>query len=434
MTGRLVGQSHAPRPATPTFSWHVPVVVLLSIACLSWLPLRAQSDRSPLIDATRAQEIDTVRTLILSGADVTARQGDGATALHWAVHWEHPVLVNLLLQAGGNADAANDLGMTPLLMATARGNSRIVQALLDAGADVTHRAQGGETPLMLAARVGDLDSVENLLAAGAPVNATEDTRGQSALMWAAANAYPRIVAVLLEHGADIESRSRVSSRVFNMGGSRSAGSASRGIRLEAVPQGGGTPLLFAARSGDPESARLLLDHGADANDAAADGNTALAIAAHSGNASVATTLLVAGADPNLAPLGYTPLHAAVLRGTLVDRGVQNPDPHAGVPLLRELLAYGADPNAQLMRGTPVRRWSHDFALMERWVGATPYWLAAKFLEPEMMQLLAASGANTQLASRDGTTPLMAASGLGYSRGGGSAFIKDRRDFSSYNPV
>jgi mono/diheme cytochrome c family protein len=72
--------------------------------------------------------------------------------------------------------------------------------------------------------------------------------------------------------------------------------------------------------------------------------------------------------------------------------------------------------------------------MDRWVGATPYWLAAKFLELDMMRVLADAGADTRLPSRDGTTPLMAAAGLGYRRGGGSAFITDRRDFSAYNPV
>jgi ankyrin repeat protein len=407
----------------------------LSIANSATLaPVRAQTGDSPLIEAARIQDVDAVRSMLAEGADVNARQADESTALHWAVHWEHQDTVELLIRAGADVNAANDLATTPLVMASASGNGAIVEALLAAGADANAARASGETALMLAARTGSLLSVSALLAAGAEVNAVESTRGQSALMWASANAHPDVVDALLDHGANVKARSSTGSQVFNMGGSRSAGSASSGIALEEVPQGGSTPLLFAVRSGDLESARLLIAAGADVNDSAADGNTALVIAAHSGSGSVAALLLEQGADPNVAPLGYTALHAAVLRGTLRDRRRTSDDPGAGVPLVRALLEHGANPDALLAKGTPVRRWSHDFALMGRWVGATPYWLAAKFLEVEMMRVLVAGGADPRRASRDGTTPLMAAAGLGYSRGGGSAFIKDRRDFSSYNPV
>ena len=392
------------------------------------------SGASRLIPAVRAVDVAAVRTLLSAAVDADGRQPDGATALHWAVHRESLEIADLLLGAGADVDAANDLGVTPLLMACARGHGALVERLLAAGADPNGALAGGETALMAAARAGGPGAVDALLDAGAPVNAIETTRGQSALMWAVANRRPAITRMLLDHGADIHARTGTRRRVYNMGGSRSAGSASRGIALEEVAEGGTTPLLFAARSGDLESARLLIAAGADVHDTAADGNTALNIAAHSGHGSLAAFLLDAGADPNAAPLGYTALHAAVLRGTLRDRGVANDDPGAGLPLVRALLEHGADPNARLTSGTPVRRWSHDFAFMDRWVGATPFWLAARFLEVEMLRVLAAAGADPRQPSRDGTTPLMAAAGQGYNRGGGSAFIRDRRDFSSYNPV
>ena len=398
----------------------------------------AQSDLEarvpPLVAAVRAGDRGAVNALLAAGTDVNAPQPDGATALHWAVHREDAETARALIRAGADVGAANDLGVTPLLMACRRGHGGLAARLLAAGADPNSGLPGGETPLMAAARAGSLGAVEALLERGARVNAAEATRGQTALMWAIANRRPAVTRVLLAHGADIGARTRSRRRVYNMGGSRSAGSASRGIALEEVTEGGSTALLFAARSGDLGSARLLVAAGADVHDTAADGNTALAIAAHSGHGSLAMFLLGRGADPNAAPLGYTPLHAAVLRGTLRDRGVRNDDPGAGLPLVRALLAHGADPNARLLRGTPVRRWSHDFAFMDRWVGATPFWLAAHFLEVEMMHVLAAAGADPRAPSRDGTTPLMAAAGLGYNRGGGSAFIRDRRDFSSYNPV
>ena len=417
-------------------------VLIVPLAAVLWAGsgvVRAQSaaatgESSLIIEAVRNGDTAELRARLAGPVDVNARQPDGAAALHWAVHHEDVVAADLLIGAGADADAANDLGVTPLLMACRRGHGGLVARLLAAGADANAALPSGETALMAAARAGSVDAVNALLARGARVNAAEATRGQTALMWAVANRRPGVTRALLDHGADVGARTATRRRVYNMGGSRSAGSASRGIALEEVVEGGSSALLFAARSGDVESARLLLAAGADVDDTAADGNTALVVAAHGGHGSLAALLLRAGADPDAAPLGYTALHAAVLRGTLRDRGVPNDDPEAGVPLVRALLAHGADPDPRLARGTPVRRWSHDFAFMDRWVGATPFWLAAHFLETEMMQVLADAGGDPGAPTRAGTTPLMAAAGLGYNRGGGSAFIRDRRDFSSYNPV
>jgi ankyrin repeat protein len=167
-----------------------------------------------------------------------------------------------------------------------------------------------------------------------------------------------------------------------------------------VPRGGSTPLLFAARSGDAESARLLVAAGANVNDALPSGMTALVEAAHSGHQDVGIALLNAGADPNAAAVGYTALHAAALRGSL--------------DLVKALLQHGANPDLQMTRGTPVRRNSEDFELPATLVGATPYLLAAKFLEPEIMQALAAGHADTRRPMKTGETPLMAAAGVGAS--------------------
>ena len=155
-------------------------------------------------------------------------------------------------------------------------------------------------------------------------------------------------------------------------------------------------MLFAARSGDAESAKFLLAAGADPNDSLPDGTSALVLAAHSGHRDVAVALLDKGANPNNLGIGYTALHAAILRSDL--------------ELVKTLVAHGADPNIRMTKGTPVRRNSTDYFLLAPLTGATPYLLAAKFLEPEMMQVLLAAGADPKITMPDGTTALMFAAG------------------------
>ena len=200
---------------------------------------------------------------------------------------------------------------------------------------------------------------------------------------------------MIERGADVRARSREYTQTVTSEVTQRAG---RETLNYSVTRGGMTALLFAARSGDADSARLLVAAGADVNDALPDGASALIVAAHSGHRQVAMALLEKGANPNADGIGYTALHAAVLR--------------SDVELVKALLARSADPNAPLTKGTPVRRNSQDFELPKTLIGATPYALAAKFLEPEIMRALAAATADTRRPMTDGATPLMAAAGMG----------------------
>jgi ankyrin repeat protein len=169
-----------------------------------------------------------------------------------------------------------------------------------------------------------------------------------------------------------------------------------------VLRGGSTALLFAARSGDTGSARLLLAAGANVNDTLPDGTSALVVAAHSGHGETAALLLDKGANPDAAGSGYTALHAAVLRSDLA--------------LVNALLAGGANPDLRTTKGTPLRRDTTDFNLPATLIGSTPYLLAARFLEPAIMKALAAGRADTTLTMKDGTTALMLATGTGSGNG------------------
>ena len=373
-------------------------LVAAGMLCTVWAvgPAAGNTDRQ-LADAAKSGDWTTVGMLLDRGLDVNAPQGDGATALHWAAHWNEPGTVDRLIEAGANVDAANALGATPLWVACASRNTGIVQRLLAAGADADRGLLAGETVLMRCTATGDPVGVEALIEHGAQVDATEPENGQTALMWAAAHLQPDVTRVLLEHGAAVDART-ITRRQFRGTGLRSTTSPAGATYFGA---GGFTPLLFAARHGDIDSARRLLNAGADIDDVGADGNSALALAAMSGHPRLAEFLLARGANPNAGGAGYTALHAAILRA---DRS-----------LVRMLLARGADPNARLTRSTPVPRWTYEFVFTLKEKGATPFLLAAKYLEPELARMLAAAGADPLVRTDDGTTALMAAVGHGLSR-------------------
>ncbi len=375
--------------------------------CVSLTAFAAGNDLR-LIQAVRARDATTVRALLKAGAGVNTAQGDGATALHWAVHYDDLATADLLLRAGSRANVANDLGVTPLYLACTNRNPAMVERLLAAGAGPNVKLLNGETALMNCARTGNSASVKALLAAGARVNAKENEHDQTALMWAAAEKHPEAERLLIEAEADIRARSRTYAQTVTSEVTQRAG---REELNYTVLRGGSTPLLFAARAGDVESVRLLLAAGANVDDALPNGMSALVLAAHSGQGAAARLLLEKGADPNAAAVGYTALRAAVLRGDL--------------NLVTELILRGANPNLQVTKGTPLRRNSQDFNLPAALIGATPYWLAAKFVEPDIMRALAAGGADPEAPIMDGTTPLMAAAGLKE----GSGRESDRRGLS-----
>jgi ankyrin repeat protein len=366
-------------------------VLTVFLAILSAGTSALADSRVALIDAVRSGSIDRIRAVLRSGADVNARQGDRATALHWAAHKDDVAAADLLIGAGAAVDATNDLGATPLWLASLNGSARMVGHLLDAGANPNLTLTSGESPLMAAARSGSVEAVQRLIAKGADVNAKERFKGQTALMWAVEQRHARVARALLTSGADVDARSTVWHQLENTAGNTNA----TGDFLMA--HGGSTALLFAARQGDVDTATVLLEAGAKVSDTDAAGTSALVIAAHSNHTALSLFLLERGADPNAAGAGYTALHAAVLRGNL--------------ELVKALLAKGADPNAPVAHGTPGRRLSADYSLRHQMIGANAFWLAARFGEPAIMRELVDAGASAFIGPKDGTTALKAAMGF-----------------------
>jgi ankyrin repeat protein len=357
------------------------VVWLISV--IATTTLGATGAEVPLIEAVRNGDIPSVRSLLAQRVDVNVPDVDGTTALHWAVHHDDAQTVDLLIRAGATVAGANRYGATPLALACLNGHTAIVERLLEAGADPNTTSPEGETVLMTSARTGRADVLEALLARGANVHAREGWRGQTALMWAAMENHAAAVETLIAHGADVHARSN----------------------------GGFTALLFAARAGHVRLIPTLLARGANVNDALPDGTSVLHLAILNAHFELAARLLDNGANPNAEGPGWTPLHQLVwTRRPNLGRTLLPPVPTGSLDTLdlaEALLAHGADPN---LRQTKEPNDGYRHMISRR--GATPFLLASKAADVELMRFLLAHGANPTLPTTDRTTPLMAAAGVG----------------------
>ena len=400
-----------------------------------------------LVDAVRQRDFDAARELLAGGgADVNAPQGDGATALAWAAHWNEIALASSLIAAGASVEAPNDLGVTPLMLAADNGSLPMVELLLGAGAGPDTPRPSGDTALMFAARAGSAAVVERLVAAGANVNAATAS-GHTALMWAAAEAHAGVAQALIDAGAAlIDTRTEATPYVPRRRRPRRGpillreGEAANPAEFprdgETDPPrtaGGFTPLLYAVLSGDIETVRVLADNGADPNDASPDGVSALMLALTKRHEDLALLLLERGADPNYDRRDEVLDSYAYLadgQDPLAVEAPEEPDDFAGYTALhvaaatrqhralRAMLAAGADPDARMDRpkrfieAFEVGVFTAPGAGRLTQVGATPFMTAAKTADVEAMRLLAEAGADPLATTDDGTTALVLAAGLG----------------------
>jgi ankyrin repeat protein len=262
---------------------------------------------------------------------------------------------------------------------------------------------------MAASLTGRPDAVALLVEAGADVNAIEPYKGQTALMWAASEGNAAAAQVLIAHGADVHAKSK----------------------------SGFTPLLFAVRNDHRDTVDVMLKHAANVNDVAPDGTSALNTAVVNAYFDLAAFLLDRGANPNAPDPRGSALHTlAWLRkpGSDGAAGVGNTGHAPPLPsgrmtalaLAQKLLEHGANPNTRISwkentfgkeggtaRNPPnIQLGRHLLS----YVGATPFYVAAKNGDAPYMKLLADHGANPTMTTKAGITPLMVASGLDYWEG------------------
>ncbi|HEX4999915.1 MAG TPA: ankyrin repeat domain-containing protein, partial [Terriglobia bacterium] len=213
----------------------------------------AQSAGPALVDTVRSGDRTVALQMIARGAEVNAASMDGSTALGWAVQRNDLELVETLIKAGARANVQNNNGATPMSVALAIGNAAVIERLLQSGADAITPTAEGYPPLMVIARTPHADAAEVLLKHGADPNFAERQKNQTALMWAAAASQPKIVKVLVAHGADVNARTVINNTATANYSTFSPREWPSNVSSEprAGPRapGGLTALLYAVREG-----------------------------------------------------------------------------------------------------------------------------------------------------------------------------------------
>ena len=387
---------------------------IIGLSCMAGMVSIAAYGAAPseVADAAMNKDKAALKTLLQKKADVNAAQADGATALQWAAREDDAEMADTLIKAGANAKAANREGATPLYEACVNGSAPMVQKLLKAGAGANDPVLlDGETPLMICTRTGAVEAMKLLIDAGADVNAKEHLRETTAIMWAAEQNHADAIRLLASKGADVNAQGKKFAPKKQYG--------SNGAEQNGKFVGGLTALVIAARDESFESAKALVELKADINKTSGDESTPLLVAVQNGHYDIANLLVEHGADLNKQnDRGWSPLYLAVKHRTVETGTIPVPNVELATPFIKVLLDRGVDVNTRSKANTEIRNGQRATWLNED--GATPFLRAALCGDIEVMKMLIAHGADPNITTTDGTTPLMAAAGIGYSDG----FIHD----------
>lgn len=281
--------------------------------------LATGSGDPPLSLAVRLGWTRLAARLLALGVDRAARDSRGMSALHLAAALGREPLLRLLVLHGASPELRAADGQTPLGVALASGRRDLVQWLDWRGWPLPGRPlQPADLPA--AAIVGDADAVARLLDLGFALDAV-DAQGCSALLRAAGGGHRACVELLLERGADPQQAAHT----------------------------GATPLSAAVSMRHGDIVDRLLRAGAGLEQRLPGDVTVLMLAAALGLPDLCARLLQAGANVHAGDAqGLTPLHCAVLFGFTAREKPRL------LALLDTLLLAGAEPDAAAAGGvTPL---------------------------------------------------------------------------------
>ncbi len=367
----------------------------------------AQAPDRRLVRAVKANETVAANALLRAKVNPNVADVDGTTPLQWAVRNHNAQLADRLLAAGADAKAQNRYGVTAIQLACEAGSAQLVTRLLDAGVAATATGPLGETALHTCARSGDVAAAKVLVARGAPLEAGESWRGQTPLMWAAGQGHAAMISMLIEAGANPNTRSTVVEW---------ARQRTQEPRDKWLPPGGLTALLLAAREGCVACIPALVDGKANVNDVDPDRQSALVLALMNGHFDVAGALIDRGIDVNLKDkVGRTALWAAVDAHTMPASNRPAPretdDELSSLDIINKLLARGAEVDAALSQQIPYRTKLDRGGDGVLGAGTTPLLRAAKAGDVPVVKLLLEKGANAKAATRNGVNGLMMAANV-----------------------
>ena len=319
--------------------------------------------------------------LLQNNVDPNMRDAAGYTGLIAAAEGGFRNIVRLLLDAKADVNARTDSGKTALMAAAIRGDVDIIELLLDAGADVNGRDNVDETPLFNAVKFGQLNAAQLLLRRGADPNlqnrmpVAAGNSGFTPLMYAAdfgaqgaKGDWRAMVDLLVKNGAQPNIRNHRGETALSIAERRLnkevvAALQGSGGRVETNYTGltEGDALVKAARLGDIDKARSLLDRGAKPTVGNDNGVTPLVAAAFEGRLEMAELLIKRGAAVDQVPVGLREWALNNSRAPITDRELIESAARGDTaliaavrrghtPLVDLLLKYKANPNLANQRG------------------------------------------------------------------------------------
>ncbi|WP_341815349.1 ankyrin repeat domain-containing protein [Wolbachia endosymbiont (group B) of Aricia artaxerxes] len=213
-----------------------------------------------LLAAVQDAGLNEVKDLINQKANINAKDMYGWTLLHFAASRDKLSVVEFLFNNNANINAKDVYGNTPLHVAAQYSSSlEIVKFLLDKDiSGINNITNNGWTPLHVAIQGNKLNTVELLLGRGADIE-VRDIYNQTSLDLATRKGYLDIAGILKQVQLDRKLLTIVESDGFN----EAKGLIAQGANIDTNDKNGNTLLYSAAEIGDLNLVKLLLDNGAN---------------------------------------------------------------------------------------------------------------------------------------------------------------------------